>query len=66
MNAVTVSDHAASLILEHGSVRAAANAVGVDHAYLHKLAMGAKWNPSKATLRKLGLMPTPLYLKEKP
>lgn len=65
MSAVTVSDQASMLILRHGSVRLAAKALKMDHAHLHKIAMGKK-NASAVTLKKLGLMPTPLYLLRKP
>ena len=43
------------LIAKHGSVRAAARALNMDHAYLYRLKMGEKLNPSKEILRKLGL-----------
>ena len=65
MSVVTAADRAASLIEAHGSVRVAAKHLGMDHAHLHKIAMGKK-NASTITLKKLGLMPTPLYLLRKP
>jgi hypothetical protein len=39
----------------HGSVRRAAKALEIDFAYLHRLATGAKTNPSDKTAGKLGL-----------
>lgn len=45
----------AALVLRHGSVRAAARVLGVDHAYLYRLMMGYKCNPSERLLRKLGV-----------
>jgi hypothetical protein len=43
------------LALQHGSLRAAARVLQVDHAYLWRLARGDKAEPSEALLRKLGL-----------
>lgn len=43
------------LIARHGSLRAAARAVHIDHAYLSRLHTGAKRWPSKDVLRKLDL-----------
>ena len=40
---------------QHGSMRAAARVLQVDHVYLWRLAWGEKDNPSDAMLRKLGL-----------
>lgn len=45
----------AELVDKHGSFRAAARVLRVDHAYLHCLCFGKKDNPSDALLRKLGL-----------
>lgn len=40
---------------QHGGIRAAARVLKIDHAYLYRLWVGEKANPSKAVLRKLGL-----------
>jgi hypothetical protein len=44
-----------TLIQRHGSLRAAAKAIGVDHAYLWRLERGIKTRPSDEVLQKLGL-----------
>jgi transcriptional regulator with XRE-family HTH domain len=44
-----------ALIERHGSLRAAARVLGVDHAYLSRLSTGENHNPSDDLLRKLGL-----------
>jgi hypothetical protein len=44
----------------HGSTRAAGKALGVDHAYLHKLSAGLK-RPSDKMLTKLGLERVVVY-----
>lgn len=43
------------LAIVYGSIRAVGRALNLDPAYLVKLSNGEKTNPSKATLRKLGL-----------
>jgi molybdenum-dependent DNA-binding transcriptional regulator ModE len=43
------------LIDKHGSVRKAAEATGIDHAYFWRLLDGEKTNPSEETLEKLNL-----------
>lgn len=63
--AITASDQAAMLIEKHGSIRLAAKALKMDHAHLYRIAIGKK-GATAATLKKLGLMPTPLYLQRKP
>lgn len=40
---------------QHGSMRAAARVLKIDHGYLSRLKDGSKMNPSDAVLRKLGL-----------
>lgn len=40
---------------KHGSIRAAARVLQVDHAYLSRLIDGTKANPSEQLLRKVGL-----------
>ena len=43
------------LINTHGSVRAAAKAIGIESSYLFRLSTGEKSSPSDATLAKLGM-----------
>lgn len=45
----------AALEKRHGSLRAAARVLKIDHGYLCRMKAGAKLNPSDAVLRKLGL-----------
>jgi DNA-binding phage protein len=45
------------LIERHGSVRQAGTNLGIDPAYLYKLSVGQKANPSQTTLELLGLVP---------
>lgn len=40
------------------SYRDAANAIGVDHGYLHRLANGQAFNPSEDVLAKMGIRRT--------
>ncbi len=40
---------------EHGSLRAAAKALGIDHGYLYRLKSGEKINPGADVLKALGL-----------
>lgn len=44
-----------ALVHQHGGLRPAARALGVDHVYLWRLMRGEKNNPSEALLRKLKL-----------
>lgn len=44
-----------ALIGKHGSMRAAARVLKIDHAYLWKLRNGQKDNPCKRLLKALGL-----------
>ena len=43
------------LVARHGSLRAAARVLQMDHVYLYRLRNGEKENPSDEMLRKLGL-----------
>lgn len=45
----------AELEKKHGSMRAAARVLKIDHGYLSRLKDGKKLNPSDAVLKKLGL-----------
>lgn len=40
---------------KHGSMRAVAKVLGIDHGYLSRLQAGKKLNPSDVVLKKLGL-----------
>jgi molybdenum-dependent DNA-binding transcriptional regulator ModE len=55
MTGMVLKHRVQELAKQHGSLRAAARAVGVDHVYLWRLAQGHKCVPSDAVLRKLGL-----------
>lgn len=49
------------LIREHGTLRAASRAIGVDVGYLSRLEHGDKSNPSDDFLTKLGLQKVVTY-----
>ena len=55
MTTDTLQARAKEVIQLFGSVRAAADAIGLDAAYLHRLSTGAKFNPSDRALSALGL-----------
>lgn len=46
---------AKSAIKEHGSVRKAANVLGINYAYLHRISTGHRKTVSADTAAKLGL-----------
>lgn len=52
---MTIHGRIRELIRQHGSLRAAARAIKMDHSYLFRLAVGEKTEPSEKVLRKLGL-----------
>lgn len=52
---MSIPDRIDELIGKHGSYRAVARVLKMDHAYLLRLHYGEKDNPSVNTLRKLGL-----------
>lgn len=54
------------LMKRHGSLRAVARVTQIDAAYLSRLATGGKKNPSKETLRRLGLRAVVIYERLKP
>lgn len=62
---MTLRERIIELGVKHGSVRAAARVLGVDHAYLHRLAKGEKTAPSKAMQRKLGVRAVVTYERMK-
>lgn len=45
----------AALIKQHGSLRKAGTATGINYAYLQRLHKGTKVNPTAAMLARLGL-----------
>lgn len=47
--------HVDKLVKQHGGLRAAARATGVDSGYLWKMRKGRCTNPTAETLKKLGL-----------
>lgn len=50
------------LAKHHGSLRAAARVLEIDHAYLSRLQDGLKLEPSDSILRKLGLKRVVIYV----
>lgn len=60
----TLTEHIVIQSMNHGSRRAYAAAIGVDHAYLKRLEDGEKENPSDEVLDKMGLRKQ-VYYKEK-
>ena len=58
---MTLADRIVDLCHQHGSLRAAARVLKMDHAYLSRLLSGEKSNPSAPTLRKLGLVAITSY-----
>jgi transcriptional regulator with XRE-family HTH domain len=52
----TLANRIIDLVDQHGSLRAVAAVKKIDAGYLSRLASGEKTNPSKAVLRKLGLL----------
>jgi len=52
---VSLQERVAELVAKHGSVRAAALVLGIDHSYLYRLGSGGKTEPSPALLKKLKL-----------
>lgn len=52
---LSIQQRVLELEQQHGSLRAAARAIGMNAPYLLRLANGAKVHPSDDTLRKLGL-----------
>lgn len=55
MMAELIRESALALIAKHGGLRAASRAAKIDLAYLQRLKTGEKVNPSKETLKKLGV-----------
>lgn len=61
MSASPLRERIAEVVQRHGSIRAAARVLQVDHAYLYRLYTGEKCNPSDALLRRLDLSRTVVY-----
>lgn len=61
-----LAEHVRRLCIKHGGVRKCAKAVGISYGYLARMRNGKARAPSDATLRKLGLLATPLYLTAEP
>ena len=53
---ISLSERITKLVKKHGSLRAVANITKVDVGYLSRLRNGDKTNPTKITLRRLGLV----------
>ena len=51
-----------ALVSRHGSLRAAARVLEIDHAYLWRLQQGVKLEPGDDVLRKLGLRRVITYI----
>lgn len=58
---ITLEEAVSRLVNEHGGIRAASRATGVDKAFISRLMRGLKTAPSDDTLYKLGLEAVPLY-----
>lgn len=58
---MTLHDRICELCEQHGTLRAVGRVLQIDAGYLSRLASGEKGNPSKATLRKLGLREITTY-----
>ena len=59
---ILLADRVRQLEREHGGLRAAGRAVGVDAGYLKRLRDGDKINPGDTTLAKLGLRKEVIYV----
>lgn len=52
---MTLQERIDQLILQHGTLRAAARVAQIDASYLSRLRYGEKENPTNDVLRRLGL-----------
>jgi hypothetical protein len=59
----TLRNRIQELAKQHGSLRAAARVLDIDHAYLSRLQNGDKNQPGDDVLRKLKLRRVVLYMK---
>lgn len=62
MKKITPKARALQLIKRHGSVRAAASAIDVDHVYLFRISTGERADPGDDVLQKLGLRRVVTYV----
>ena len=63
---ITLPERVHELILQHGSLRAAARVIGIDAGYLSRLASGEKVRPGKEFLRRMSLRAVTIYERIKP
>lgn len=63
---MTLQQRVEQLCKQHGGLRKAARATGLDASYLYRLSCGEKQRPTYATLRKLGLTMIVTYRKSRP
>ena len=63
---ITLQARIVELMIQHGSLRAAARAVRIDPGYLSRLSNGSKREPSSAVLKKLGVRRIVTYQPIKP
>ena len=66
MSGLTIKKRVAQVVSAHGTLREVSRVVGIDAGYLSRLASGAKINPSKDTLGRLGLRVVTYYERLKP
>ena len=60
---MSLSERIDQLCIQHGSLRAAARVIGIDHTYLFRLYTGSKREPSPKVLKKLGLRRVVTYAR---
>ena len=58
---VTLDEAVLTVVKQHGGVRAASRATGIDKSFISRLMNGHKVAPSAETLQALGLRAVPLY-----
>lgn len=58
---ITLEQAVQAIVKQHGGVRAASRATGVDKSFISRLMNGHKTAPSEETLKALGLRSVPLY-----
>ena len=58
---VTLEQAVSAIVAQHGGIRPASRATGIDKAFISRLMRGLKVNPSEETLKALGLRSVPLY-----
>jgi hypothetical protein len=63
---ITLEQRIAQLVREHGGLRAAGRAIGIDPGYLHHLMTGVKAGPGDETIEKLGLAKKVTYTLKNP